>query len=430
MTMIGTQGYAAPEQYSGKAEVRSDLYALAALMHQALSGRDPALHPPFSFPPISALRPGLNGVLAKCVDHALWYDPSGRPASAAEMRELLLQIPRSTVSNKLIAFAQSRQVTESASADAPTAPVVLDFSDCGTELPDDGPESANRGTSKTFQSVTGKRPIPPSIPQPPKPVPMSEERWISWLVVGGVTIAAGFVVLSLPAGTPHHSGPENAKSSTESASAGASPSSTDPTELNGKEKVEIERKLLDSVRPLPSSDYAGNLKIYEQLLALRPDNARYRQKVDTYRQMNQTGGSTYAAPHMGTDDLRKYVGTYPFEKFLRLPQIKVPLEGVLGGHLEELKSRFDVVVPIEMVARDLFVSGCRAHDCADNNACFSINVDTGEVVAATLKNGEDIDIYSRTATNYDELPPAIKRWVMGLKGADFICVPQAHCNLD
>jgi hypothetical protein len=83
-----------------------------------------------------------------------------------------------------------------------------------------------------------------------------------------------------------------------------------------------------------------------------------------------------------------------------------------------------VVVPIEMVARDLFVSGCRAHDCADNNACFSINVDTGQVVAATLKNGEYIDIYSRTATNYDEVPLAIKRWVMGLKGADSLASPK------
>ena len=42
-TMIGTQGYAPPEQYRGKVEFRSDLYALGATMHHALSGRDPAL---------------------------------------------------------------------------------------------------------------------------------------------------------------------------------------------------------------------------------------------------------------------------------------------------------------------------------------------------------------------------------------------------
>ncbi|MGZ6243047.1 MAG: serine/threonine protein kinase, partial [Candidatus Binataceae bacterium] len=54
-TMIGTQGYAPPEQYRGRAEVRSDLYALGATMHHALSGRDPALEPPFSFPKLRTL---------------------------------------------------------------------------------------------------------------------------------------------------------------------------------------------------------------------------------------------------------------------------------------------------------------------------------------------------------------------------------------
>src|SRR5258708_12696259 len=56
-TMIGTQGYAPPEQYRGKVEFRSDLYALGATMHHALSGRDPALEPPFSFPPFRPLCP-------------------------------------------------------------------------------------------------------------------------------------------------------------------------------------------------------------------------------------------------------------------------------------------------------------------------------------------------------------------------------------
>ena len=54
-TMIGTQGYAPPEQYRGKVETRSDLYALGATMHHALSGRDPATEPPFSFPPLAKL---------------------------------------------------------------------------------------------------------------------------------------------------------------------------------------------------------------------------------------------------------------------------------------------------------------------------------------------------------------------------------------
>jgi tetratricopeptide (TPR) repeat protein len=89
-TAIGTQGYAAPEQYKGKAEARSDIYALGATMHHLLSGRDPAIEPPFSFPPIEQLRPQCNPALAKLINSALAYKPEARPASAAQFRQLLL----------------------------------------------------------------------------------------------------------------------------------------------------------------------------------------------------------------------------------------------------------------------------------------------------------------------------------------------------
>src|SRR5215472_2788377 len=73
-TMIGTQGYAPPEQYRGKVEFRSDLYALGATMHHALSGRDPALEPPFSFPPLRSVCPGATPTLADLIDQSLQYD--------------------------------------------------------------------------------------------------------------------------------------------------------------------------------------------------------------------------------------------------------------------------------------------------------------------------------------------------------------------
>jgi serine/threonine protein kinase len=91
-TMIGTQGYAPPEQYRGKVEFRSDLYALGATMHHALSGRDPALEPPFSFPPLRSLCPGVTPALCELVDQALKYDSVLRMADAAEFRDRLLAI--------------------------------------------------------------------------------------------------------------------------------------------------------------------------------------------------------------------------------------------------------------------------------------------------------------------------------------------------
>jgi serine/threonine protein kinase len=91
-TMIGTQGYAPPEQYRGRAEARSDLYALGATMHHALSGRDPAAEPPFSFPRLKSLSPNLNTALAELVDQALQYDTVHRMADATEFKQKLLAI--------------------------------------------------------------------------------------------------------------------------------------------------------------------------------------------------------------------------------------------------------------------------------------------------------------------------------------------------
>src|SRR5215469_11104332 len=95
-TMIGTQGYAPPEQYRGKAEFRSDLYALGATMHHALSGRDPAAEPPFSFPPLRSVCPGVTATLADLIDQSLQYDAVLRLSDAAEFKSRLLAIQSGT----------------------------------------------------------------------------------------------------------------------------------------------------------------------------------------------------------------------------------------------------------------------------------------------------------------------------------------------
>jgi serine/threonine protein kinase len=71
-TMIGTQGYAPPEQYRGQVEPRSDIFALGATMHYMLTNRDPQNEPPFSFPPVTSLNPSLSqeveSLISKCLD--------------------------------------------------------------------------------------------------------------------------------------------------------------------------------------------------------------------------------------------------------------------------------------------------------------------------------------------------------------------------
>src|SRR5579883_616689 len=98
-TMVGTQGYAPPEQYRGKVETRSDLYALGATMHHALSGRDPTTEPPFSFPLLRKLCPELNPALADLVSEALMYDVERRIRDVDEMKRRLLAIRNGIAAN-------------------------------------------------------------------------------------------------------------------------------------------------------------------------------------------------------------------------------------------------------------------------------------------------------------------------------------------
>ncbi len=112
-TMIGTQGYAPPEQYRGKVEIRSDLYALGATMHHALSGRDPATEPPFSFPPLRKIAPELDPALALLVDQALAYDVVNRIPDATEFKQRLIEYrdgPRSPASAKTASQAGKPQL--------------------------------------------------------------------------------------------------------------------------------------------------------------------------------------------------------------------------------------------------------------------------------------------------------------------------------
>jgi outer membrane protein assembly factor BamB/tRNA A-37 threonylcarbamoyl transferase component Bud32 len=90
-TMIGTDGYAAPEQYKGLASPVADIYALGASLHHLLTRRDPRLEPPFSFHkrPIRDYNPNVPEELAAVVMRALNYNPEDRYASAEAMKQSL-----------------------------------------------------------------------------------------------------------------------------------------------------------------------------------------------------------------------------------------------------------------------------------------------------------------------------------------------------
>ena len=90
-TMIGTEGYSAPEQYKGEATPLSDIYAVGATLHHILTRRDPRLEPPFSFSerPIRQFNTKVPPDFETIVMKALTYDPAERFQSAREMKEAL-----------------------------------------------------------------------------------------------------------------------------------------------------------------------------------------------------------------------------------------------------------------------------------------------------------------------------------------------------
>jgi serine/threonine protein kinase len=87
---LGTPGYAAPEQYGGQGQTdpRSDIYSLGVVLHQMLTGYDPA-RTPFNLPLTRTLNgtvpPNIEAVIRKAVQ----VDPNQRFQMIAELRAKL-----------------------------------------------------------------------------------------------------------------------------------------------------------------------------------------------------------------------------------------------------------------------------------------------------------------------------------------------------
>jgi outer membrane protein assembly factor BamB/tRNA A-37 threonylcarbamoyl transferase component Bud32 len=92
-TMIGTEGYAPPEQYRGMAEPRGDIYGLGAAMHHLLTSSDPRTQTPFTFHerPIRRFNTRVSDYIESVILRAVEYDMDRRWPSATAMRQALMQ---------------------------------------------------------------------------------------------------------------------------------------------------------------------------------------------------------------------------------------------------------------------------------------------------------------------------------------------------
>lgn len=83
---LGTQGYAAPEQFGGQGQTdaRTDIYCLGATLYHLLTGHNPCL-PPYEMYPIRQWNPSLSSGLEKIILKCTQKNPTDRYQSCAEL---------------------------------------------------------------------------------------------------------------------------------------------------------------------------------------------------------------------------------------------------------------------------------------------------------------------------------------------------------
>lgn len=93
-TQLGTDGYAAIEQYAGRSEPRSDLYALGACLYHLLTGRVPMAAPQRMagqpLKPMHDWNPAVPENLERVIAQAMRVDANDRFANAPSMRAALV----------------------------------------------------------------------------------------------------------------------------------------------------------------------------------------------------------------------------------------------------------------------------------------------------------------------------------------------------
>lgn len=133
-TMIGTEGYAPPEQYRGVADSRGDIYALGATMHHLATASDPRSETPFTFAqrPPRRLNPLLSPEFEQVILRCVAYSAVDRFASAAEVRDALRgSLPRTQ--QGVVGIEAARRTTVGGSAllvvpnDNPRTPTTRQF---------------------------------------------------------------------------------------------------------------------------------------------------------------------------------------------------------------------------------------------------------------------------------------------------------------
>lgn len=89
-TCLGTQGYAAPEQFGGmgQTDARTDIYCLGTTLYHLVTGHNPS-EPPYEISPITQWNPGLSTGLEQIIQKCTQKNPQDRYQTVKELRYAL-----------------------------------------------------------------------------------------------------------------------------------------------------------------------------------------------------------------------------------------------------------------------------------------------------------------------------------------------------
>lgn len=86
---LGTMGYASPEHFAKRTDIRSDIYSIGATMYTLLTGLDPSKDPPHHLQKLRAVDPTFSTGLEKVITKATQLDPNNRYQSIQEFANAL-----------------------------------------------------------------------------------------------------------------------------------------------------------------------------------------------------------------------------------------------------------------------------------------------------------------------------------------------------
>ncbi len=128
---LGTPGYTAPEAHGGQTDARSDIYSLCAMLHQLLTGHDPATTI-WNIPPVRQVNSSVSPQMEQILMRGLQLQREKRWGSALELRRALeglragaQPLPRTLVQPQPQMIGQPASVAKPVKASRPTTRLLM-----------------------------------------------------------------------------------------------------------------------------------------------------------------------------------------------------------------------------------------------------------------------------------------------------------------